>query len=73
MLYTRSIWAPLSGSVASLRAAEQEERHRRKLRRLSSGSAGNVLNLPFQGWFLPSAQRVQERLPIFVTYGYVFP
>ena len=31
-----------------------------------------MLNLPFQGWFLPLIQRVSEWQPIYVTYGYVF-
>jgi hypothetical protein len=31
----------------------------------------NVLNLPFQGWFLPLLQRVSEWQAISVTHGQV--
>ncbi len=58
------------GVWAGIRATEQEERHRRVLR-LSSGQrpAGNVLNLPFQGRFLPLMQRVSEWQTFSITQG----
>jgi hypothetical protein len=49
------------------RAFEQEERHRRVLPRLPAASR-NVVNLPFQGRFLPVMQRVSEWQAISLTH-----
>jgi len=51
------------------RLAEQGERHHGILRRPVWGPAGNVLNLPFQGWLLPFLQRVSECQTISITEG----
>src|SRR5450755_2494583 len=48
-------------SWAGIRAAEQEEPLRQSRAPPVRRPAGNVLNLPFQGWFLPLMQRVSER------------
>ena len=45
---------------AEFRAAEQEERLLGGLSAACRRPAGNVPNLPFQGWLLPLIQRVSE-------------
>jgi hypothetical protein len=76
MPHTRSSGASPSRLTAhrsrvwvEFRATEQEERHRRVLRRLSSGQQATWLNLPFRGWFLPLKQRVSEWQAISGTQG----
>jgi hypothetical protein len=54
---------------AEFRAAEQEERIWEGPVPLAWRSAGNVLNLPFQGRLLPLKQRVNEWQAISVTHG----
>jgi hypothetical protein len=78
--HTRSSWALLSRAAAhrsqvfgaEFRATEQEERLWEGPVPLARRPAGDVPNLPFQGWFLPLIQRVSEWQPICVTCGYVF-
>ena len=52
--------AQIPGLGAEFRATEQEERLWEGPVPLAPRPAGNVPNLPFQGWFLPLMQRVSE-------------
>jgi hypothetical protein len=52
--------AQIPGLGAGFRATEQEERLWEGPVPLARKPAGNVPNLPFQGWFLPLMQRVGE-------------